>query len=384
MVFVPTRGDLPARFGDDIPKIPDIGPSTLDSRVYTDPERFELERKYILNPSWQILCRSEELKETGDNIVWEGHGETIVITRRKDGGLAGFHNVCLHRGARIVRDSSCGARRFKCPWHDWVYDLEGNVIGVPDRQDFDDTVMDGLAAPQVELDEWGGWVWGVLAGPGVAPSLKEWLGPEILGDLGAYQMENMFLKEKLTWDVDVNWKVVVDAFNELYHAQALHRIPAQDAKDGQEARIFTFERHAMMVVPFKGVLPALRESLDHQSLAICHYTIFPTSVFNNNPRHLQLFRSVPIAHNKTRFETWELWYDTDDAEYLEKTAAHWEHLKLVVGEDVWVWEDIAVASKSSYYKQNIFNDHECKITFFHELCQKLIDEGVARDAAAKK
>jgi phenylpropionate dioxygenase-like ring-hydroxylating dioxygenase large terminal subunit len=382
MVFVPTRGDQPVRFSPEVPRIPDIGPSVLDASVYTDPARFELERRYILNRSWQIIGRSSQIPATGDHLVWEGHGETIVVTRRRDGGLAGFHNICQHRGARIVRDSGCGARRFKCPFHDWVYDYEGTVIGVPDREDFDPNVMKGLAAPAVELDEWGGWIWAVLDGPGVAPPLREWLGDEIAGDLGAYRMEDMILKEKIVWDVDVNWKVVIDAFNEFYHAQALHNIPVQDAKDGRESRILTFERHAMMIVPFKGVLPTLQQTQDHQSVAICHYTLFPTAVFNNNPEHIQLFRAVPITHNRTRFETWELWYDTDDADYLERTGRHWERLKYVVSEDVWTWEDVAATSRSTKYTRNILNDHECKITFFHDLCQRMIDEGVARDAEA--
>ncbi|MDI1288736.1 MAG: SRPBCC family protein, partial [bacterium] len=104
-------------------------------------------------------------------------------------------------------------------------------------------------------------------------------------------------------------------------------------------------------------------------------------VFNNNPEHLQLFRSVPIAYNKTRFETWELWYKSDDQAYIDRTQRHWDHLKIVVGEDVWTWQDIAATSRSSYYKQNFFNDRECKIPFFHRLVQKAIDEGIARDLA---
>jgi nitrite reductase/ring-hydroxylating ferredoxin subunit len=185
---------------------------TVDARVYTDPERFELERKYILNPSWQILCRSEELKDTGDHVVWEGQGETVLITRLKDGGLSAFHNICQHRGARIVRDSGCGARRFKCPWHDWVYDFDGTVIGIPDKEDFDPALVENARAPRVEVDEWGGWVFGVLAGPGIAPPLKEWLGEDIINDLGKYNMDKMYLREKMTWYVDVNWKVIIDAF----------------------------------------------------------------------------------------------------------------------------------------------------------------------------
>ena len=373
MVYVPHRGDLPVRIGPGVPLIPEIGPSELDSSVYTDPARFELERRKVLNRSWQIICRSEEIRETGAHVVWEGHGETIVVTRRRDGGVSAFHNVCQHRGARIVAESGTNARRFTCRWHGWSYDLEGAVVGVPDREDFQETQLAGLCAPSVEVDEWGGWVWAVLAGPGVAPPLLEWIGPEIEADLGAFRMQDMVLHDKLTWELPANWKVVIDGFNENYHAAHLHTITPQDVKDGRSSTYFVFGRNGMMVIPYKGSLPKLQDNPDHQGLAICHYTIFPTSVFNNNPNHLQLFRSVPLSVDRTRFEVWELWYPDGDEAYLEATDKHWQRLKKVVQEDVDIYQEWGAASKSSFYKRNIFNDRECKITHFHEVVQDMLD-----------
>jgi phenylpropionate dioxygenase-like ring-hydroxylating dioxygenase large terminal subunit len=375
VVFVPTRGDLPYRTGEGVPLLPEgAEPSELPASVYLDPERFEQERQKVLNRTWQIVGRSSEIAKPGDHLVWEGHGESIVVTRRRDGGVAGFHNVCQHRGARIVKESGTGARRFNCRWHNWTYDLEGAVIGVPDREDFCAAQLEGLAAPSVECAEWGGWVWVVLAGPGVAPPLLEWLGEEITGDLGAYRMEDMVLVEKLTWDLPVNWKVVIDGFNENYHAPALHNVPAQDVKDGRESTFFYCGPHGMMVVPYKGVLPKLKQTRDHQGLAICHYTVFPTAVFNNNPAHIQLFRAVPLAVDRTRFETWELQYDPEgDDEYLAGVTKHWERLKVVVAEDVEIYGEVSAVRRSSAYTRNVFNDHECKITHFHRVVQQMLD-----------
>jgi len=375
VVFVPTRGDAPLRHGEGVPLLPEgAAPSELDASVYLDPARFELERTKVLNRTWQIVGRSSEIRDVGDHVVWEGQGETIVVTRRRDGGVAGFHNVCMHRGARIVKESGKGARRFSCSWHNWTYDHEGNVIGVPDREDFCPAQLDGLASPSVECAEWGGWVWAVLAGPGVAPPLLEWLGPELVADLGVYRMEEMVLIDKLTWELEVNWKVVIDGFNENYHAPALHKVPAQDAKDGRESTFTYFGPHGMMVVPYKGVLPKLKETRDHQGLAICHYTVFPTAVFNNNPAHIQLFRAVPLAVDRTRFETWELQYEPEgDAEYFEAVTKHWERLKVVVSEDVGIYNEVSAARRSSAYTRNIFNDHECKITHFHQVVQQMLD-----------
>ena len=373
MVYTPHRGDAPVRHGEGVPLIPDIGPATLDSSVYVDPQRFELERHKVLNRSWQIVCRSSEIPNAGDFLVWEGHGETIIVNRAQSGKVTGFHNVCRHRGARIVPGGCGNARRFTCRWHSWSYDLEGIVTGVPDREDFAPEQLNGLRAAPIEFDEWGGWVWAVLAGPGVAPPLLDWLGKEIVDDLGVYRMQDMVVTNKLTFELDCNWKIVIDGFNENYHAAHLHTISKQDVIDGRTGTFFTFDRHAMMVMPFKGVLPELIRTRDHQATAICHYTIFPTSVFNNNPNHIQLFRSIPLAVDKTRFETWELAYPDGGAEYDDGVAQHWERLKKVVQEDVDIFQEWAAARRSSAHHQNLLNDHESKITFFHRRVQEMLD-----------
>ncbi|MBB5627514.1 aromatic ring-hydroxylating oxygenase subunit alpha [Sphaerisporangium krabiense] len=355
--------------------MPPIGPSTLDADVYRDPRRYELERIQVLNRSWQIICRSDQIPEPGDHHVWQGHGESIVITRRDDGGLSGFHNVCQHRGARIVSRSGTGARRFTCRWHNWAYDREGKVVGVPDRHDFDPGSLAGLCAPAVDVDEWGGWVWAVLAGPGVAGPLLDWIGPEIAADLGAYRMEDMRLVEKLEWEVDVNWKVTIDAFSEYYHAQALHNLPPKDVKDGRESTMDVFGRNAMMVVPFMGVLEELRSSLDHTALAICNYSLFPTAVFNSHRLHTQLFRAVPLGVDKTRFEAWELQYVTEDTGYRETADLFWTIFKGVIEQDVMEWVDVAAVARSSAYRQNIFNERECLLTHFHRVCEDMLAGG---------
>lgn len=375
MVFKPTRGNGPVRFGPGIPNVPPIGPSTLDAEVYRDPQRYDRERTQILNRSWQLICRSSQIPDPGDHHVWEGHGESIVITRRHDGGLAGFHNVCQHRGARIVPTSGTGARRYTCRWHNWTYDTEGKLTGVPDRPDFDRPTLDGLCAPALDLDEWAGWIWAVLDGPGTAGTLHDWLGPDLTTELDAYHMQDMRLVETVQWDVDVNWKVCVDAFSEYYHAQALHEIPARDVKDARQATMDVFGRHGMMVVPLMGVLEELRQTLDHSALAICNFNLFPTAVFNCDRTHTQLFRAIPLGVDRTRFQAWELQYVTDDEDYNDFAEMLWEGLKAVFQQDVDEWVDVAAVARSSAYRQNILSERECIITHFHRVCDDMLAGG---------
>ena len=150
MVFRPTRGDAPLRIGPGVSPVHPPETHELSADVYRDPMRYELEVENVLRKSWLIAGRSEEIAGPGDWITYEGHGDTIVVSRLADGGVAAFHNVCQHRGARLTRGATSGCdRRFTCPWHGWVYDQTGDIVGVPERQDFSEESLEGLRSPKV-------------------------------------------------------------------------------------------------------------------------------------------------------------------------------------------------------------------------------------------
>ena len=120
MVHVPTRlsdeREVPVRLGPSIKNVPDYGPSKMGRNPYTDPMQFELEREKVLNTTWLLAGRSEQVTGTGDWLSFESHGETVVITRQPDGELAAFHNVCHHRGPSFVTEwQGCGARALHVP-----------------------------------------------------------------------------------------------------------------------------------------------------------------------------------------------------------------------------------------------------------------------------
>jgi phenylpropionate dioxygenase-like ring-hydroxylating dioxygenase large terminal subunit len=361
-----------------VQQVPDYGPSTMSRDSYSDPVRFELERERVLGTSWLLAGRSAQLPSTGDWISFEGHGETVVITRQADGSLAAFHNVCRHRGTTIVPDhEGCGARRFTCPYHGWVYDTTGKLVGVPEREDFTDAQLDGVRAPAVAVDEWGGWVWINLAGPDKAPSLQEWIGPEIMADLGQFKMEDMILHEVVEFDVPVSYKAIVDGFNEVYHVTQLHHVGAEASKTFRQTSFHIVDKNYMCFVPRTDHLDALAETWDHHKYAICHYVVFPNTVFNCNPPHIQVFNPIPIDVDRTRFLCWELIYPGDPADpeyasYLKKTMTQWDHLKDVVGEDISIYDQLARTKRSSGYTSHILSARECKIAHYHDTMDRLI------------
>jgi phenylpropionate dioxygenase-like ring-hydroxylating dioxygenase large terminal subunit len=386
MVHKPTRGEAPARIGGDVVALPDVGNSVVSADVYRDPMRYELEIEHVLRKSWLLAARSSEIPNENDWTIYEGHGETIVMTRQPDGSVAAFHNVCQHRGVRLTFGETSGCtRRFTCPYHGWVYDTKGDLVGVPEREDFDAILLEAQKPPAIAADEWGGWIWINMAGHD-APPLLDWIGPDITGDLGRFAMENMILHEKRVIEVDINYKAIVDAFNEVYHAVELHHTGAEFARSSRNTAFHLSGPNSMMFVPRPDTLDKLETTGDHHRYTICHYVVFPNTVFNNNPDQIQVFNPIPLSPTRTRFITWELIYAREEGEteeeyakYYEAAMVRWNHLIGVVDEDISMFGELAATKYSMGYRNNLFGDKECKPTEYHRTMDHCIQGGSPMD-----
>ena len=142
-----------------------------------------------------------------------------------DGTLRAFHNVCLHRGARLVDGSGCADDgTLRCPFHAWRYALDGRCVEVVDADDFAALPAD-LRLPPVRAEAWGGFVF-VNLDPAAEP-LLDFLHP-LPEVLGPYHLEQMRLRSFLTTVLPTNWKAAVDAFNEngVTRGEVVAEVPA--------------------------------------------------------------------------------------------------------------------------------------------------------------
>src|SRR3712207_2409421 len=106
---------------------------TLIPDAYTSRDFFELEREKVFASSWVVVGFTSQVQKTGQVIVAEVAGRSIIVTRDKQGELRAFHNVCRHRAAKLLDDGTRMVRnnRIRCPYHSWTYDLEGKCLGTP-------------------------------------------------------------------------------------------------------------------------------------------------------------------------------------------------------------------------------------------------------------
>jgi phenylpropionate dioxygenase-like ring-hydroxylating dioxygenase large terminal subunit len=190
---------------------------------FTGQDVADLEKQYLWPRVWNVACREEEIPNVGDFVNYQIYDESILVVRTKKDEIKAFYNVCQHRGRRL-RDDDRGnvAQGFYCKFHGWRYALDGAVIYVHDKKDWEKCKSfkeSNLGLKQVAIGTWAGWVW-INMDPKPEPLVK-WLGT-VVEQVKAFDIERMRLAWYETVIAPVNWKVVVEAFNEGYHSGATH------------------------------------------------------------------------------------------------------------------------------------------------------------------
>ncbi|WP_063011305.1 aromatic ring-hydroxylating oxygenase subunit alpha [Nocardia kruczakiae] len=201
-------------------------PMTIGVDAYISPEYARAEGDKLWAKVWQQVCRVEELARVGDFLTYDILDDSIIVVRTAPDTLRAYHNVCAHRGRRLV-DTPPGAhdahgqrKQFVCGFHGWRYDLEGRNTFVPERGDWTCGLTernDGL--PPVRIDTWGGWVW-INLDSGCEP-LRDYLEPAA-SLLDPFHLENMRYRWRRWLTFDCNWKVAFEAFMETYHVPYTH------------------------------------------------------------------------------------------------------------------------------------------------------------------
>ncbi|HUN71184.1 MAG TPA: aromatic ring-hydroxylating dioxygenase subunit alpha [Steroidobacteraceae bacterium] len=202
------------------PAAPPPLPRALPAWAYRHEEMTRLEIDRILVPSWQIVCHVNAIPKPGDFVTFDLGSNGVVALRDAQGEIRAFHNVCRHRGARILDGIGHCAGAITCPYHGWSYRLSGELRAVTERDTF----------PGLERGDWGlkpvrsqvvfGFVFVCLAGD--PPPVEEvWgrlaqeLAPHRIADM--QPLGPMYIEH---WDCD--WKIAMDNYLESYHVPIGH------------------------------------------------------------------------------------------------------------------------------------------------------------------
>ncbi|MEX2628789.1 MAG: aromatic ring-hydroxylating dioxygenase subunit alpha [Tistlia sp.] len=196
----------------------------LPNAVYTDPAYHRLEMAQVLHGGWACLGSAGEVPAPGDLKPIDFGGVPLVLLRDGEGGIRVFHNVCRHRGARLVREAACRRPGLVCPYHAWSYALDGRLlktphVGGPGRHEAEglDRAANGLLPVRSGL--WADFVFVDLGG--TAPPLEAHLAP-LARRWARYDLAGLERVAGMTLTVQANWKLATENFLESYHLPIVH------------------------------------------------------------------------------------------------------------------------------------------------------------------
>ncbi|MGB5212397.1 MAG: aromatic ring-hydroxylating dioxygenase subunit alpha [Anderseniella sp.] len=286
--------------------------SGLPAWAYTNNEQLELERDVLFRRHWQLAGHISNAPEPGNYFCFDVAGERAIIVRGKDNEIRAFHNVCRHRGSRVVANETgtCGSA-LVCPFHGWSFNLDGTLrtVAQPRSVPTLDPVEHGLVP--VEFEIWHGFVF-VRFQPGPQPAVADILARHE-AEVALYRSAQAEPSRNSFWsqDIGANWKCVRDVDNEGYHVPMAH--PGLQDLYGNNY----FDEHwqggtTRSFGPFKGetnrlwsvraynsVLPEVDYLPESHRRAWLYIGMFPNQVLYFYPDGLGFYQEFPIATDKT-------------------------------------------------------------------------------------
>jgi choline monooxygenase len=278
------------------PDLPLAEARTIPGAWYTDPRVFELEEREVFGATWQLVGRADQVAAPGQYVTATVGGEPIVVVRGKDGELRAFYNVCRHHAAAVVTEPEGQAERLKCPYHGWVYSLEGHLKVVPEWDGVCKFAREDNGLVPVAVATWENKVFVHLGAE--PPSLDAYLGrmAPLAAPLG---LGALTFVERREWTMACNWKVFVDNYLDGgYHIPFLHRGLNSILPFG-DYQIECFERACLQSSPVDttggdAVTSSVRKGRAQ------YFWLYPNLMLNWYEGYLDTNLVLPIGVNETR------------------------------------------------------------------------------------
>jgi Rieske 2Fe-2S family protein len=296
---------------------------SLPSHYYTAPDIFQREKDLIFAQEWFCAGREEELPSQGNSTVLEVAGESILVVRTMKGELRAHYNVCRHRGAQLCSTSDDSewnvnlaggvtpSGSIRCPYHQWTYNLEGELIGAPFLKEAEGLRKEDFSLYPVGVDIWGGFFFLNLNSQDASAEkrgVRSQLGPTV-ERIQRYPLAELRIGRSITYDVAANWKLILENYNECYHCGGLHPelcviVPFFKKAGGSNLTwedgiphrdgAYTFTKTGTTNrAPFPGLNE--EEKVRHKG-ELC----FPNLMLSLACDHVAAFLLWPLASNRTR------------------------------------------------------------------------------------
>ena len=327
---------------------------SLHADAYTRDEWFAADTHAILAKSWQWVCHVEKLRAPGSFVTVDVAGHPVAVVRDRDGVLRAFYNVCKHRAHHLLSGEG-NTTRIMCPYHAWVYKLDGQLVRAPETEHLENFDTREICLDQVQVEEFAGFIY-VNLDPEATP-LREASGNlETEIRHWAPDIDQLTFGHRLTYDIKSNWKNVVDNFLECYHCPTAHK-DFCDLVDMDTYKVTTYGIYSShMADAGKGANSAYDVS---NATVRTHavWWLWPTTCLMRYPGRSSMIvlNIIPVGPDRT-LETYDFFLETPEPDAMELDAIRYLDEVLQV-EDIGLVESVQRGMSTPAFQQGrIVND----------------------------
>ncbi|NNC47069.1 MAG: aromatic ring-hydroxylating dioxygenase subunit alpha [Sphingomonas sp.] len=371
---------------------PQAGES-LPGWVYHDAGFFEAEKNAFLRAAPQVVCHVSEIPNPGDWRKLDYLGESVIVIRGDDGAVRAFHNVCRHRGSRIVDDHGGCAKLLTCPYHGWSWSREGALKGVPSRADYPALDEERLGLKPVALEEWQGFYFVTLERG--APSVAEMMAP-YQDEIAPYRFEELEPIGRVTLRPRrLNWKTIADNYSDGLHISVGHPgltrlfgksygIEAREHADKMWGDLRDTPSANPSERAYQHFLPEVPHLPPSHRRKWIYFKLFPNVAFDIYPDQVDYMQFLPVSPTETVIR--EISYALPDNRREMRAARYlnWRINRQVNAEDTVLIERVQAGMESGAYEPGPLGTSEvCLRSFASKLRRYLPQARFAQPPAGQ-
>ncbi|MEP5731634.1 MAG: aromatic ring-hydroxylating dioxygenase subunit alpha [Sulfitobacter sp.] len=372
-------------------------PSDWDRRglpgwCYHSEALLHLEKEHLFKTHWQIACHVSDVPAPGCYQTFDMCDERAIILRDADGEVRAYHNICRHRGSRLVVENAGQCpNALICPFHGWVYNLDGTLRGAARPESYPAMDKHDFALRPIEIEIWHGFVF-VRFKPGPQPSVAMLMMP-FESEAAAYKMDGHVPTDGIwTEDSPVNWKSVRDVDNEGYHVAMAHPAlqdlygssyidqPYIDGISRSEGTYTPSNGRRWAVRNYKKLSKPQNHLLEHLHKSWIYYGIFPNTVIAMTPETVLFYQEFPLSTGQSKLRSATYRHKQEDrqqrvARYL---AARIDRETVEEDIQLTIWSNEAMASDS--FEGFYLSDLEYGVRSHHDHLRRILPVYTVQDA----
>lgn len=310
----------------------------LERDYFLGENIFDLETQRVFSRNWICVGRVEDLGDGRDESfrTFRVGSFSLVVVRKSDGSVSAFHNICRHRGTRLL-DQDLGSIKnscITCPYHAWTYDLDGRLIGAPNMLDMPDFDKEDYGLFSVGCVNWCGFIMVNLQK--VTSTFETDLQP-IIRRIADWQLGDQVLGGTLTYDVRANWKLLFQNYSECYHCPTVHpnlnrltpyKTAKNDLTDGPilGGPMGLADGFDTVSVDGKHVGRVFSGLDDRQRRSVYYYTVFPNMFISAHPDYVMVHQIERVSNVQSSVSCYFLAAPETNSADLARAVDQWDEI----------------------------------------------------------